>query len=86
MKLLQVALIIRKSTDGKLLLVGSSLNDLPIIIDDNEYLFIGEIELKPKHIFHDYKYDKGNCPNQLLNDHNAYGGGLNYKNYKNKLL
>ena len=86
MKLLQVALIVRKSIDGKLLLLGSSLDDLPIIIDDNEYLFIGEIELKPKHIFHDYEYDKGNSPNELLSNKNSDGGALNFKNYKNKLL
>jgi len=85
MKLQTVALIIRKSIDGKLLIMGSSL-DIPVeIIDDEEYLFIGEIELKPKHIFHEYKHDKGNSPNELLSPKND-GGGLNYKNYKNKLL
>lgn len=85
MKLQTVALIIRKSTDGKLLIVGSSL-DIPIeIIDDEEYLFIGEVELKPKHIFHEYKYDKGNSPNELLSSKKD-GAGLNYKNYKNKIL
>jgi hypothetical protein len=84
MKLKEVALILRKTTDSKLLIVGSSL-DLPVdIVDDEEYLFLGEIEIIPKHIFHEYKFDKGNSPNELISTkHN--GAGLNYKNYKNKI-
>lgn len=84
MKLKEVALIIRKTSDNKLLIVGSSLN-LPIeIVDDEEYLFIGEIEIIPKHIFHEYKFDKGNSPNELISTkHN--GAALNYLNYKNKI-
>lgn len=84
MKLQKVALIVRKTIDNKLLIMGSSLDNPIEIIDDNEYLFIGELEIKPKHIFHEYKYDKGNTPNEMLSS-NHEGAGLNYKNYKNKL-
>lgn len=85
MKLQKVALIIRKSMDGKLLIMGSSLEQPIEIIDDEEYLFIGEVEIKPKHIFHEYKHDKGNSPNEMLSSkHN--GSGLNFENYKNKIL
>jgi hypothetical protein len=85
MKLQNVALIIRKSIDGKLLIMGSSLDEPVEIIDDEEYLFIGEVEVKPKHIFHEYKHDKGNSPNEMLSSKNN-GAGLNFENYKNKIL
>jgi hypothetical protein len=84
MKLTNVALIIRKSIDGKLLILGSSLDEPLEIMDDNEYLFLGEIEIKPKHIFHEYKHDKGNTPNEMLSSKHE-GAGLNWKNYKNKI-
>jgi hypothetical protein len=86
MKLKTTALIIRKTVDGKLLIMGSA-TEIPLeIIDDQEYLFIGEIEIKPKHIFHEYKFDKGNTPNELLNANRNHGAALNWKNYKTKLL
>lgn len=80
------ALVVRKSEDGKLLIFGSSL-DVPVeIVDDQEYLFVGELILKPKHVFHEYQFDKGNSPNELLNAKKNNGGALNHKNYKNKIL
>jgi hypothetical protein len=86
MKLKTTALIIRKTIDGKLLIIGSAI-EIPLeIIDDEEYLFIGEIEIKPNHIFHEYKFDKGNTPNELLNANKNDGAALNWQNYKNKIL
>ena len=81
MEVKNVALVLRKQDDGKLLLIGSGL-EIPIeIIDDEEYLFLCDIEIKqPKHIFHKYEKDKGNTPDRLLEN-----GALNWKNYKNKI-
>jgi hypothetical protein len=80
MEVKNVALILRKQNDGKLLIVGSAL-EIPIeITDDEEYLFLCDIEIKPKHIFHEYQKDKGNTPNKLL-----VNGALNWENYKNKI-
>ena len=86
MDLQTTALIIRKDGTGKLLIMGSALDSPIEIVDDEEYLFIGEIILKPRHIFHKYKHDKGNSPNELLSSHKHDGAGLNYKNYTDKLL
>jgi hypothetical protein len=80
MEVKNVALVLRRQDDGKLLLIGSGL-EIPIeIIDDEEYLFLCDIEIKPKHIFHKYEKDKGNTPDRLLEN-----GALNWKNYKNKI-
>lgn len=79
MNLKTTALIIRKDGDG-LQIFGKSLDSLELI-KDGEYLFLGEITLEPKHIFHKYKKDAGNTPDSLL----LYGG-LNHKNYKEKIL
>jgi hypothetical protein len=86
LQLKKVALIIRKSIDGKILIMGSCLDEPIEIVDDNEYLFIGEVEIKPQHVFHEYKHDKGNSPNEMLCSSKHNGAGLNYRNYKNKIL
>lgn len=75
-----VALILRRQEDGQLLLVGSAF-DFPIeITGDEEYLFIGSIEIKPLHTFHEYMKDKGNSPDKLIRN-----GALDWRNYKNKI-
>lgn len=76
------AVVLRKSEDGKVMILGSVLDNLDgVLFDENEYLFIGELTLTPKHIFHTYKIAPGTSPNELLmND------GLDYKSYKTKLL
>jgi len=80
MEVKNVALVLRKQDDGKLLIVGSAL-EIPIEIKDNEeYLFLCDIEIKPKHIFHEYQKDKGNTPDRLL-----VNGALNWKNYNTKM-
>ena len=76
------AVVLRKTTDGKILIVGSILDNLDeFLIDENEHLYVGELTLTPKHIFHTYKPAPGLNPNDLLS-----GGGLDYKNYENKIL
>lgn len=80
MEITYVSLILRRQGDGKLLLIGSGLN-VPIeITDDEEYLFLCDIEIKPKFIFHGYKKDKGNSPDKLIRN-----GALDWRNYKNKI-
>ncbi len=80
MKIENVALILRRQENGQLLIVGSAF-DVPIEIkDDEEYLFIGNIEIIPRHTFHEYMKDKGNTPDRLI-----MNGGLDWKNYKNKI-
>ena len=78
------ALILRKA-GNKLLIMGTSMNIPEGIKDDEEYLYIGEAKLTPAHIFHEYKHDKGNSPNELLSHSKHDGAGLNYNNYKTKI-
>ena len=76
------AVILRKSIDGKILIVGSILDNLDeFLVDENEHLFVGELTLTPKHIFNTYAPAPGLNPNDLLSE-----GGLNYKNYETKIL
>ena len=79
MELKDVALIIRKTESG-LLIIGQSLSDLPEITDNDEHLFIGSISLNPIHIFKGYEKSPGNTPNELLSK-----GGLVHGNYKEKI-
>jgi hypothetical protein len=76
------AVILRKTIDGKILIVGSILDNLDeFLIDENEHLLVGELTLTPKHIFNTYEPAPGLNPNDLLS-----GGGLSHKNYKTKIL
>lgn len=79
----KTSLILRKQGD-KLLIIGSGLSIPAEIVDDEEYLFVGELILAPQHIFKEYIHDKGNTPNELLSLKKG-GGGLNYSNYKTKV-
>lgn len=79
MELKNVALVIRKTPDGGVLIFGKGL-DVPVDLLEGENLFLGNITVEPKHIFNGYKLDAGNTPDKLL-----IGGGLDYKNYKHKI-
>lgn len=80
MEIKNVALVIRKTEDGGVLIFGKGLDIPKELIDNAEHLVLGHLTIDDKHIFHEYKLDAGNTPDRMLNS-----GALHHGNYKHKL-
>lgn len=80
-KTLVTALVLRKAAGGKLQIFGTALDTPTQINSDEEHLLIGKFCFLPTSIYRGLKNSEGATPNHLFAN-----GGLDWKNYKEKIL
>lgn len=80
MEIRDVALVLRKTEEGKIIIFGTGLSVPNEIIDDRDYLVLGHINIYDKYLFSGYEIAPGSSPDNML-----MNGGLEYKNYKSRL-
>lgn len=98
-KLKNTSIILRKADDGdKTLIIGLALYvEVPgLIINDDDYLVLGDIEIDIKHMFQKFAPFNEDVPynvklensfkSELTPDEMLKRGGLEYENYLIKIL
>ena len=80
MKIKNTAIILRKDEDGGNLLFGKGLKIPKEIECNKDYLILGHLDIDDLFVFRDFIPASGDTPDNML-----YRGGLDFKNYKERL-